>query len=242
MGGRLTPPRTVAAELLDAPSVPRRALAGNLRDLRRANAYLGGLAVVRRHLLPAIAALPADTPVRVLDVGTGAADVPLALVRWAARQGRRLSVVGVDHGRQVLAEAAAAVDGCGTVRLVRADARALPCAPASFDYALCSLTLHHLPPQDIVTVLAALARAARRGVVISDLERSWPGYLGTWLWSRACTTNTLTRHDGPLSVLRACTAAELRALADAAGLPHPRVYRHPFFRLALVAWHEVPPC
>jgi SAM-dependent methyltransferase len=227
-----------AVELLDGARLDGRALAGNLRDLRRANRCLGGLAVLRRHLWRAIAALPAEAPVRVLDVGTGAADVPLALAAWARRQGRQARVVGLDHHTQVVEYAAQQARGESAVRLVRGDARALPFPDAAFDYAVCALTLHHLAPDDAVTALAALARVARRGIVVTDLERGWPAYAATWLWSHACTANPLTRHDGPLSVLRAYTAAELRALAAAAGLPAARVCREPFFRLALVAWHE----
>jgi hypothetical protein len=40
--------------------------------------------------------------------------------------------------------------------------------------------------------------------------------------------------DGPLSVLRAYTVSEVRALAEAAGLRDVRLTRHPLFRLALV--------
>ena len=91
-----------------------------------------------------------------------------------------------------------------------------------------------------VATFALRDSARSMDVLVADLERSRLGYAGTWLWSRACTTNPLTRHDGPLSILRAYTAAELRALAAAAGLPHARVYREPFFRLALVAEWEPP--
>ncbi len=71
---------------------------------------------------------------------------------------------------------------------------------------------------------------------MSDLERSWGNWLGakllSWtLWAR----NPLTRHDGPLSVLRSYTRAELAALAAQAGLAHARVYRHLFERLVLTA-------
>jgi hypothetical protein len=51
----------------------------------------------------------------------------------------------------------------------------------------------------------------------------------TW-WRR----NRLTRHDGPLSVLRAFTPAELRAAAEAAGLETLELRRAFFYRLTLV--------
>src|SRR4051794_25846355 len=238
MPGWPRPRRRDAVELLDSATVEARALAGNLRDLRRANQYLAGLAIIRRHLWQAITALPAEQPVRVLDLGTGAADVPLALAAWARRDGRKVQIVGLDHQAQVVAYAAEQTRGESAVRLVHAEADALPFHDAAFDFAVCALTLHHLSPPEAVATLAALARVARRGVLVVDLERSWPGYVATWLWSHTCTTNPLTRHDGPLSVLRTYTAPELRALAAAAGLRAARIYQEPFFRLALVAWRE----
>jgi ubiquinone/menaquinone biosynthesis C-methylase UbiE len=232
------PRRREASELLDEPYLPPRALAGNLGDLRRANRYFGGLAVLRRQLLPALAAHPSDRPLRLLDVATGGADLPLALLAWASSEGRRLSIVGLDVAAQVLAYAQGQAQDEPGLRLLRGDAAALPFAPRTFDYALCSLALHHLTPSAGVAALREMARVVRHGLLVVDLERSWPAYLGTWLWSRACTTNHLTRHDGPLSVLRAYTPAELRALAASAGLANVRISRGPFFRLVLWATRE----
>src|SRR3954452_3698458 len=148
MTGGLRPRRRDAVELLDSPTIDARALAANLRDLRRANRYLGGLTVIRRHLWRAITVLPADEPVRVLDVGTGAADVPLALAAWARRCGRNVQIVGLDHQAQVVAYAAEQTRGEAAVRLVRGDARALPFRRGAFAFAVCALTLHHLSPPD----------------------------------------------------------------------------------------------
>jgi hypothetical protein len=40
--------------------------------------------------------------ITVLDVGAGAADIPVTLVRWARRHGRRLRVFALDRGRATL--------------------------------------------------------------------------------------------------------------------------------------------
>src|SRR5436305_1994763 len=84
-------------------------------------------------------------------------------------------------GAPVLAYARARTGEGAAVRLVRADADILPFGPGSFDYVLCCLTLHHLAPAEAVAALAGWARVARRAVVVVDLERSWLGYVGTWL-------------------------------------------------------------
>src|SRR5688572_25239827 len=89
-------------ELLDGPLDDPAALRGNLRDLERANRWLGGASLSAR----AIAALAGDRgALTILDVGTGAADIPAALLAGAARDGRDLRVTGVDSRAEVLSAA-----------------------------------------------------------------------------------------------------------------------------------------
>jgi hypothetical protein len=101
---------------------------------------------------------------------------------------------------------------------------------------LLSLTLHHFEHADQIRALREAARVARRSVIVNELERCRPNYWGARLlaatrWRR----NRLTRHDGPLSVLRAFTPAELAGLAAEAGLGECTVDRRYFFRLVLRA-------
>lgn len=206
-------------ELLDGPLDDPVALRGNLRDLRRVNRLLGGADLSRR----AVEALldTRDGAQSLLDVGTGAADIPLALLRAARRRGRRLAVVAADARPEVLHAARALAPGLDEVEgleLVVADARALPYPDRSFDVVHASLLVHHLEPSEAVALLREAARVARRGIVVNDLVRA----RSHWVLARALvalsTRNRYTRHDAPLSVRRAYTRMELRALLAAAGL------------------------
>jgi hypothetical protein len=60
-------------------------------------------------------------------------------------------------------------------------------------------------------------------MLVNDLERSWAGYAGAWLFGRLLTSNPMTRNDAPLSVRRAYTRPEALALAHAAGWHGARV-------------------
>ena len=96
---------TDVPELLDGPLDEPRTLAGNLRDLRRVNRWLGGVSLTSA----GVAALAAHRrDLTLLDVGTGGADIPLGLLADAARSGRRLHVVGTDSRAEILAAAAIA--------------------------------------------------------------------------------------------------------------------------------------
>lgn len=216
-------------ELLDGPLDDPRALAGNLRDLRRVNRWLGGIDLSQR----AIDRLDdGERPVRtMLDVGTGAADIPLALIARARTNGHDLQVVGLDSRPEVLAAAATmdrAVTSTDGLELQVGDGRSLPYDDDAFDLAHTSLAVHHLEPAEAVAFVREMVRVARHGVVINDLTRGRFLYLGAWLLAHVATTNRYTRHDGPLSVRRAYTPDELVSLLEQAGLEVVARIRGPF--------------
>jgi SAM-dependent methyltransferase len=207
-----------AVELLDGPLDDHRALVGNLRDLARINRITGGA----RLSGAAIDGLRSLGHVgRILDVGTGGADIPVALVRWARRSGRGLRVTATDSRPEVLAAALVAqpgLDAIAEVELAVADGRALPYPDAAFDVAHASLVVHHLDRDSAVVFLRELRRVASVGIVVNDLVRSRAAWVGGWLLVHAVATSRFTRHDGPISVRRAYTRAELDDLVAAAGL------------------------
>jgi SAM-dependent methyltransferase len=135
----------------------------------------------------------------------------------------------VDIGRQT---AELARDAGSSV--VLGDALRLPFADGSFDLTLCTLTLHHFPDDDAVRLVSEMARVARAAVLVSDLERTRLNYLGARaLAATVWRGNRLTRHDGPLSVRRSFTAAELEDVGRRAGLSNVRVRRHIPWRVVL---------
>lgn len=205
-------------ELLDGPLDDPAALRGNLRDLERVNRWLGGAGLSAR----AIDALAGDREsLTVLDVGTGAADIPAALLARAARDGRRLRVTGIDNRPEILVAAVARQPRLGMMpglELHVGDGRSLPFPDRSFDIAHASLLVHHLEPTAAVALLREMSRVARRGIVVNDLLRSRMAWLAAWLLSHLATRNRYTRHDAALSVRRAYTVAELTSLIAAAGL------------------------
>lgn len=230
------------AELLDGPLDDVAALAGNLRDLRRVNALLGGVRLSRDAIETLVGAdAGGRAGIELLDVGTGGADIPVALIADWRRNGRRLAVTAIDDRAEVLAAARLArpdLDGVEGLRLEIADGRALPYENRAFDIAHASLVIHHLEPDEAVRMLGEMARVSRRGVVVNDLSRSRLRWVGAWLLAHLATRNRFTRKDGPLSVLRAYTAVEMHALLAVAGL-RPIATRRDLLRhrYAIVAIH-----
>jgi SAM-dependent methyltransferase len=224
---------TGVPELLDGALDDERALVGNLRDLARLNRLTGGTRLSQR----AIAALDGDgdAATTIVDVGTGAADIPMTLIAAARSEGRNLIVTATDSRDEVLAAARLARPALAStpgLELAKADGRGLPFADGAFDVAHSSMVVHHLDPDDAVAFLRELRRVARCGIVVNDLVRGRLNWLGAWLLIHATATSRFTRHDGPLSVRRAYTRPELLDLVAAAGL-------EPVVTVAGLAGHRI---
>jgi SAM-dependent methyltransferase len=225
----LTPPRSHAIEILDDPNVDRVVRRQSQNDVARSNRVLGGLRAVLVEVGAVLRELGGEAT--LLDVGTGIADIPAAVTRLARRSGVRLSSTGVDVAHSLL------VEECGDIdHGVCADARRLPFADGSFDIVVCSQLLHHFTTAEARVIIAEMNRVARHAVIVSDLRRSWIAAGGFWLLAFPLRFHRVTRHDGPTSVLRGFTRAELGAMiADVTGV-QPRVRMRLGYRLT-ARWH-----
>lgn len=231
--------RMAGRELMDEPAQDRAELARSLADLRAVNRWLGGTRVLLHHLEDLVERHPRPS-YRILDVATGSGDIPLQVARWARERDLEVQIVATDNHPGTLEAAREHTAAEPAIRTQLADALALPWPDDSFDVALLSTALHHFDDErDCLRVLREMHRVARIGLVVNDLARSRPALLGARLlaatvWRR----HPVTRHDGPLSVRRAFTPAELRSLAARAGFAKARVQAHFPFRLALVVEKE----
>jgi SAM-dependent methyltransferase len=188
-----------------------------LRGLERINRWSGS----SRILWPSIRVLAranGGRPLRLLDVATGAGDVPLTLWRKACRASLPLQIEGGDVSPRAVAYAQQRAEHLGAgVRFFQLDALHGD-LPASYDVITCSLFLHHLDEDQARELLRRLARAAGRLVLINDLRRGLAGFLLAYLGTRVLSTSRVVHLDGPLSVEGAFTVEEVRQLADQAGL------------------------
>jgi ubiquinone/menaquinone biosynthesis C-methylase UbiE len=206
--------------------LPPAELAPYLDDLDRLNRWFGGYALTARAIRRLAAMVPPNRPLVVADVGGSRGDLALWLAADARRRGRSIRIVVVDRDEASLALGARAAKTSPEIAWVHADATALPFRDGSVDVAAMSLTLHHLEPADAARALAHMRRAARHGVVINDLLRSFLVYAGVRLTTALVARHRFARSDGPLSVRRAYSAGELRALASRAGWARLSIRRH----------------
>jgi ubiquinone/menaquinone biosynthesis C-methylase UbiE len=194
----------------------------NLRDLRRINRLTGGAQLsIRavRDLLPDGGS--------IIDVGTGGADIPIALLADARLRNVTLEVTATDSRQEVLDAALAArpqLDAVRGLRLELGDGRGLAYPDATFDVAHASLVLHHLDEGDAVAFLGELRRVSRAGIVVNDLARGRLFWIGAIAVTHTIAASRYTRNDGPLSVRRAWSRHETEDLLRRAGLEPVRAF------------------
>ncbi len=207
--------RSHERELLDGEALDTAELRANLRELAMLNRLPGGTATS----ISAIELL-ADgmRTLRVLDLGTGGGEMPIAFARHGRRGPAHWTVTAVDNHPSVMGLARRRLARDPDVTSLVADCRFLPLDDASVDVAHASLLLHHLEPQDALAMLAEMRRVSRVGVVINDLRRGPLAYAVTGALVLGLTRARYTRHDGLASARRAYSLRELDELLHAAGL------------------------
>ena len=220
-------------EMMDDLAQDDAGLRRSLADIRRINTILGW----RRYAVRAVARRVHASGLRsfsLLDLASGSADIPLAIADWARRAGIAARIVVSDIHPVMLAVAREQTRNVPNVTVETCDALNPHYATGSFDIALCTLALHHFSPDDATQILRSMARVGKR-VLVFDLARARLAYLGALAMTRGLRMDPITRFDAPASVRRAYTVAELRALADQAGLRGAHVSMRFPFRLTLDA-------
>ena len=193
------PQRRIGNDGLGRPA--RELLAGNLRDLRILNRYLGSY----RSVLGGLARLLREQNLRsftLLDVGTGSADIPAAIAQWARRRNIVARINGLERDVVTVEQAIGHTQNLDEITIVRGDALAPPFRSGSCDFILASQLLHHFPDEQIIALLRTWARVARRAIIVSDLLRHPLAYHGIRVLTCGFTRNPMTHADAALGASR----------------------------------------
>jgi 2-polyprenyl-3-methyl-5-hydroxy-6-metoxy-1,4-benzoquinol methylase len=222
--------RVLTPELIDDPEVADTDLRESLAFIRAVNRRLGGIDALLSRLRRWSARWPRGETIRLIDIGTGSADIPLACVRWAREAGHDVQVTAVDVHPKTLAAArdhiAEDPEAAQRIELVEADARRLMelYEPGQFHYAHAGMFLHHLPEIEVLTVLRIMHRLASAGIVWNDLLRSPMVYTVTHLMTARMPE--MVRHDARVSIRADFNRRDAADIARRVGLDYCRVKVH----------------
>jgi ubiquinone/menaquinone biosynthesis C-methylase UbiE len=213
----LTPPRLDTPELLDEHDAPVADMERSLRDLRRINRWLGGIAIYKRMLRRHGGAQS------VLDLGAGTADLLSSL-----GSGFRVALdFKIDHLLRI---------DDRTIRRVVADAHALPFRDRAVDVVTSAHFFHHFTPDENASILREALRVARRGVAVNDTKRSYLPLAFVKLLSWLRLVGRITRFDAPASVRRGYNIAEVREIAQRTGAVRAEVVSAFPYRWGMLLW------
>lgn len=225
------PHRSEELEFIDRAEAGHSDLVANLEHMALANRLMGTSNRLVEALETILQSHDGARPLSWVDVGTGGGDIPVAVVRWARWRRLRLKAIVSDLSGETLA-----IARCNLGRqltpmaadfplLVQHDGCRIPFDSGSVDLVTCCHTLHHLDATRAIALLKEIERVSRLGFVILDLRRAFFTYWASRLLT-CILGHRLSAHDGPLSVLRSFTRAELLALALDAGIPSPEIHEY----------------
>jgi len=223
--------RSCEKEMMDLGGNTPDLLADDLHNLRILNRYLRGRRCVMLALQRALRREGLNR-FSLLDIGTGSADIPAAILAWCKRTGTGARIVGLEADPTTARIAARRTRQSPDITIVHGDAAAPPFLPGSFDFVVASQVLHHFPDETIVELLLNWSKLARKAIVISDLIRHPLAYHGVRLLTFLTTRNIMTRTDAPLSVRRALTFKEWRDLLRRAAIGPIEIFSVFPFRVA----------
>lgn len=227
-------------ELMDTESVSFEDFRACLVDLARVNTL-----TFARHptldfltgLLPRIRSL--GRPLEVVDVGSGYGDLLRDINTWAVKHGVPVSLTGVDLNPWSHRAASEATPTHCPIQWVRSNV--FDYEPhAGIDVVVSSLFTHHLDNGEIVRFLGWMEKTARLGWSISDLHRHPVPYYFFRSFSKLARFHRFVQHDGPVSIGRAFTLSDWKALLNEAGIDSANVdlrWRIPF-KITLGRVHE----
>ena len=202
-------PRVLVGELMDDPALDAHAHAHALRGLARLNAMSG----VVRQIYPILryAAEGLDRPLKITDIATGSADLPVGLLRRAQRDGMRFDITACDISPVALRHASDRASAAG-VELRTAELDVLASDPPKADVVMCALFLHHFEDHQVRAVLSRMVRAANTMVLVSDLRRGLWGISLAACIPRLVTRSPVVHTDALRSARAALSVGELRAM------------------------------
>jgi hypothetical protein len=227
--------RRTSPERMDDPGVDRAELARSLAFIRAVNRRLGGTQAALGHLRRWLSGWPEGEPVRIIDLGMGSADIPLAVVNWASGRGLRVEVTAVDAHPVTLSLAREHVGDVEGIELVEADCLRLMDRydAGAFDFVHAGMFLHHLQDIEVLTALRIMDRLARCGVIWNDLVRGPIEKVMVRLL--VVGRPEIVRHDGLASVAAGFRKGEALELAERAGWSSPTWHRHLFGRFTVTS-------
>ncbi len=225
--------RATQPEFLDSPDCDPQLSHSSYRFMEWINRFVGGTRAVKNFLTTEFSHNGSSHPMRILDIGSGTCDIPLAITKWAWKQSRRIEFTCIETNETALKIASENIkkSGFDSIKLKHESILTFNCRQ-HFDYAIGSMFFHHFQDEQILALIRKLRSCVLRGILINDLRRNLTSFASCA--ALVCLLSKGLKHDALLSIRKGFKSNELLRLLSSVEDAHVDIKNHSFSRLTAV--------
>ena len=208
--------RYAGPELMDLPNVSEKKLINTLRQFSLLNIlFTRSRRLIEKYILADMLQAPGKT-YELLDLGAGGCDIAIWLLKRCRLLGLDVRITCLDYDPRIVTYAREKCRAYPEMRVIEATVQELE-KLAPYDYVFANHLLHHLPSEQWLALIAAVARQTRKIFLLNDIRRSYWAYAGYALFAGLFTHNSFAFVDGLLSIRKGISADEMREAVTASG-------------------------
>jgi 2-polyprenyl-3-methyl-5-hydroxy-6-metoxy-1,4-benzoquinol methylase len=203
--------RATQPEFLDSQNCDPQLAYSSYRLMKWVNRFGGGTKAVANYLATEISHNGDSPSVRILDIGSGTCDIPLAIVKWARNRSQNIEFTCLETNETALKIAGENIkrSGFGAIELKDESIFEFNCRQ-QFDYAIGSMFFHHFRDEQILNLIKKLRSYVLKSILINDLRRNLMSY--AYCRILACSFSKGLKHDVLLSIRKGFKSKELSHL------------------------------
>jgi 2-polyprenyl-3-methyl-5-hydroxy-6-metoxy-1,4-benzoquinol methylase len=211
--------RSLEPELMDHLVLDTHALHDNLQEIALTNRWFGSqrtLTSALNDLLKTHTHYFKHKTILIADLGCGGGDLLKAMHRWALAKKISVQLIGIDSNQMMLEHAIANYPIEGSVQYKQMSFLSNDFNHLQSDVMTLNSVCHHFSDDDLVVLLKQLRANTKLAIIINDLRRHWLPYVFIKYLAKLLHFSHISKHDGPLSVLRGFRRKEFIAILQRA--------------------------
>ena len=160
----------------------------------------------------------------------------MVMNQWAKSCQLTIQLTGIDANPFMINDANNKSRTAGNIEYINTNIFSPEFSQMQFDIITINSVCHHFKDASLITLFRQLASQARLAVIINELHRHWLSYYGIKWITRIFNFSYLTKHDAPLSVLRAFRKKELIDILKQSQLNSYQINWAWAFRWVAIIW------
>ena len=204
--------RSSEMEIMDDFTMEGVLFRDTLDKLEIINRFLGGNSVTIKGLKKLLKNQSKNKTITIVDLGCGNGDVLRDVSKFGRKNNYSFKLIGIDANPAAIDYAKELSKEYSELSFKTIDILSEDFKKQSYDVVLCTLFLHHLKNEELISFLKKTTENATIGLVVNDLHRHKLAYylfklIGFFI------KNKMVRQDGLTSVLRAFKRKDIENIA-----------------------------